>query len=183
MRARIQLDRMHLRARDLLGDAQRDRPRATAQVDGHGALAGLAGPVDRPAREQLGLGTRNEDAGTHQQLDVAERCRAGQMLQRFAVGPPGHQLVEGHCLLRFDLVDQRQAAAGGPQDVGKQLFGVVGRTGDACVGEPGRGVAQQCPGRAHRAHSLSASSRVAMSASTQEAITASRSPSSTRSRS
>ena len=91
---RVQLDRVHAGGGDLVGDARRDRPRAGAEVHDDGVLPRLAGPVDRPAGEELGLGARHEDAGADLELDVPEARAARQVLQRLARGPPGHELLE-----------------------------------------------------------------------------------------
>ena len=73
----------------------------------------LPGPLDRPPGEQLGLRPGHEDPRSHLQLDVAERGRTGQVLQRLAGGPPGDQLLEALTwLLGIDRVHQRAAGCG-----------------------------------------------------------------------
>ncbi len=50
--------------------------------------------LDRPAGEQLGLGTRHEDTGPDLELDVPEVSDAGEVLQGHAHRTTPDQLAE-----------------------------------------------------------------------------------------
>ena len=177
----VHLDRVHPRGGHLVGDGLGDGARAGAEVDDHW-LVERTRLLDRPAGEQLGLGSRHEDARSHDQLDVAEVGLAGQVLQRLARGPPGDQGVVRLGLLVADVVDEHEPAAVGAEHVGQQGLGVGLRAGDAGLGQTAYGLGQQVAAP-HVNHSwATAARRASRSASTAESMTGWRSPSSTASR-
>ena len=134
--------------------------------------------LDRPARQQLGLGPGHEDARPDDELDVPEPGASGQVLERLAARPAGHQCLEGPSGLGVDLVDEHEPGPVDAEDVGQQDLRVGERARDAGVGQAAYGVRR--PG--HGATWAAASRRVARSASMQESRTGWRSPSSTASR-
>ena len=133
----VELDGMHLGVRHLVGDRLGDRAGAGAEVDHDRRLEG-AGGLDGPAGQQLGLRPGREDTGTDLEPDVAEPRLAGQVLERLAGRPPGHEGVVPLEGLGRHVVDQRQPGPVGAEHVGEQLGGVVLGAGDA-------GVAQASP--------------------------------------
>ncbi len=179
---------MHTRLGHLGGHRQGDRPGPGAQVDHPRRASGgadLLGPLDGPAGQQLGLRARHEHARSDGQLEVAERGRAGQVLQGLAGGTTTHQRLERRALLGAHLLrhrprpagDQGELRAGGAQDVGQQLGRVVLRAGHAGLGEHRGRLGDQLP------HAVSsASSRAVRSASRQDPINGPSAPSSTWSR-
>ena len=139
-------------------------------------LAGLDQPVERPARQLLGLRPRDEDAKADRELQVTERRPAGEVLQRDAVGALVEQRREPGGILVPDVVPGQQCGAGRAEDVGEQQLGVHPRRLHAGRGEPAAGVREQ------RARVQEAASSSAVCARSSASMTASRSPSSTWSR-
>ncbi len=180
VRRGVDLDGVHGGVRSLVGDRPRDRAGAGAEVDDHGCVE-LAGPVDRPAGEQLGLGAGHEDARADRELDVPEVGRPGEVLQRLAGRPAGDQGVVPFGRVSGHVVDHRQPRPLGAEHVGQQLGGVVLGAGDAGPPQPVSGPGQQHPAVGHAQASM-APSRAAMSASRHESSTGWRAPSSTWSR-
>ena len=180
VRLRAQLHRVHLRVRDLVPDRRGDRTRARAQVHDHRRLQ-ARGPLHGPPGEQFGLRPRHEHTGPHGQLDVAEGGGAGEVLQGLAGRAARHESGVRRGGLLGHLVDERQRAAGGPQDVGQEHGGVGRGAGHPGLVQGPRGVGDQLPAGGH-AQSSRAARRAAMSASTHEDSTGSRAPSSTWSR-
>ncbi len=176
-RLRVPLDGVHGRAGDLVGQRERDRAAAGAQV--HAERVRPALPpygVDSPLHHRLGLGPRDEHPWSDGKLEVAEADGAGEVLQRDPLRATGHQLPEGRGLHRVQLVEQHQLRGlGQAEDVYGQRPGVV-------LGRRHAGSVQLLPGRPDRrpqgAHPGPCSLAV-VSASTSDWMTASRSPSST----
>ena len=180
VRGGVDLDRVHRGVRSLVRDRPGDGAGAGAEVDDHGGSE-LAGPVDRPAGEELGLRARHEDPRADSELDVAEVGRAGEVLERLAGGAACDQFVVPLGRVSGHVVDHRQPRPLGAEHVGQQLGGVVLGARDAGETQPVGGPGERRPAVGHAQASI-ASSRAAMSASRHESSTGCRAPSSTWSR-
>ena len=166
--------------------------RPGAQVDDdRGAALGvgqLAQQRDGEAGHHLGLGARDEDTRTDRQLEVAERRPAGEVLQRHAPGPLGHQRLQGLQPGRGVGAEDHQpvhVAGAGAQGMCGQRDGVDVGLLHAGGGQlPGRRPDHVPQGGAHVAEESWASAviRAASSASTADCTSGSSSPSSTVSR-
>ncbi len=91
---------------------ERDRAAAGAEVD-RDRRRGCRGRerVDRELRDDLGLGPRHEDTWADPQLEVPERRRAGDVLQRLARRAPGDEPVELRAAAAASSASPRIAAA------------------------------------------------------------------------
>ena len=143
---------------------------------------------DGEAGHHLGLGPRDEDTRADRQLEVAERRPAGEVLQRHAPGPLGHQRLHGLQPGRGVGAEDHQpahVAGAGAQGMCGQRDGVDVGLLHAGRGElPGRRPDRVPQGAAHGAEESWASAvmRAASSASTADCTSGSSSPSSTVSR-
>jgi hypothetical protein len=124
VRGRVQLDREHPGVGHLVGDGSGDRTGPRAQVDDDRPVD-LAGAVDRPAGQQLGLGPRHEHTRADRQLDVPEAGDAEQVLERLAPLATGEQGLELLGLRVGHLADDGQGAPLDAEHVGQQRVGVV----------------------------------------------------------
>lgn len=130
-----QLHGVHARARDLLGEGERDGAGAGAQVD-DARLDDVHGPhrVYRPADDGLGLRAGHEDAGADLELQVAEEGASGDVLERFAGLAAGDDLpVPG---VEVGVLDGVQLAPLDAVHEGGEFLGVGARRGHAGVGQP-----------------------------------------------
>ena len=181
---RVQLDGVHLGAGDLVGDAQRDGAGARAQVDHHGAAVPRpARSIAQPASSSVS-GRGRKTPGPTCSSSVAERGRAGQVLQGLPAARCCESSSKPACCSASTSSTSESRLRGGPEHVGEQLGCVVLRATRRRRRRAGGGRLAQSRGLGSRRRSLGRGSRAGRlrSASTQEAITASRSPSSTGSR-
>ncbi len=138
-------------------------------------------PAQREVDDELGLGTRHEDAGTDLELQPAEVGAAGEVLQRDPAGALGDEV--GIPLRRLDATEDHDPSRLGDvlaAQVGGEVQGVHRSGLDTGLGERHRGAADRVAQLAHSPDT--ALRRACSSASTHEPMTASRSPSRTASR-
>ena len=180
-----QLHRPHRALRPADGQRARDGARAGAEVeDERRALGAHRG---RPLHEQLGLRTRDEDAGADHQPDAGELFGPQEVLERLVTGPPREPRLQLHQRVRRDpargLQVERQPRR--PEDPGQQQLGILARRRDAGGAQSRDGVPEDLAharlGRhvSWARHGVTDSSWAARSASASPSISSSRSPSST----
>jgi hypothetical protein len=88
-----------------VSDRQGDRARSRAHVNDRSILRQ---PIEGALDEHLGLGPRNEYAGSHRQLEVTKSSRSNHVLKGFSLSATTRQL-EGDAP---DVIGPRDAALG-----------------------------------------------------------------------
>ena len=128
----LAFDGMNDDAFDLLGNRQRDRTRSGAQIDDQ-SRGGVVGRVDRthperidaPARDNLGLWSRHEDARADSQVEVTETGAAGEVLQGNPGFAPSHQFGEHGVLTGRQIAGDGQSRGWAADDEGRKHFRVM----------------------------------------------------------
>ena len=123
-RRRGVLDGEHAGARPRVRQRDRERARTGAQVDDHRRLGGIWKVLaQHPVQQRLGLGPRNEHAGTDVEYDGPEGCGGRQVLQRNSTGTRRDEFAVALEERGLGLVEHQPTAVD-PGDVGGQLLGV-----------------------------------------------------------
>ena len=176
--------RVHHRVRPGVGQRQRQRTRAGAQVDHH-----RIGPVAQfgqaPVEQQIGFRARHEHAGTDAHGDRADGRPPGEVLQRNPLGALGDELADRLDHRRVDQRDHRQPGALHAKHVRGDQFGVRPGRVDAGLGQDSFGFQNGQPQRlalSVHAEEPPMASRSARSASRSAVSTPPSSPPSTWSR-
>src|SRR5690606_7262407 len=149
---------VHRGARPLQGEADPDTARAGAEVEDARGLV-LADLLLAEVDQRLGLGTRDEDLGSDDEVAAVELLAPEDVGQRFSPGPPFDALAIGGELLRRErLVEvEEEAEAVHAEGVGEEEIGVGSRRVGPLLLQVGGGPEDRPANRPHFAHGLACS--------------------------